>query len=173
MLSEDPVTIIRKVLIRDWNSANVDIVNGYTFDPAANGEGGVNTGQDREIRTEPQITIIHINDSTTGNTGYNMIGAGGPAAWYLVMLQVDVWVPDTDYFNSTAQAKRLRWQLQQETKRIVHKNARGTTNPDGSRQLQNMGVVSLRRSAQSDPVPTIYRSSIDLRCSFHQLPPQS
>lgn len=168
MLDEDPVTILRKVLINGWNPANIDAEFG--FDPADT-DGGINTGQDSEVRTEPQITIIHINDSTTGNTGYNRISPDGPVAWYLVMLQVDVWVPDTDAFNTTAKAKRLRWQLQQEVKRIVHKNSTGTTTSAGYRQLQNMGVVSLRRSAQNDPVPTIYRSSMDVRCSFEQRPP--
>lgn len=168
MLDEDPVVILRRVLIDGWNPDNIDAEFG--FDPADQ-QGGVNTGQDHEIRTEPQITIIHINDSTTGNTGYNRISGDGPVTWYLVMLQVDVWVPDTDSFSTSAKAKRLRWQLQQEVKRIIHSNATGTETADGYRQLQNMGVVSLRRSAQNDPNPTIYRSSMDVRCSFEQRPP--
>lgn len=167
MLDEDPAVLLRHLLIDNWDTTNIDA----PFDPRAQ-DGGINTGQDNEIRTTPQITIIHVGDSMTGNTGYNYITPRGPAKWVGVRMQIDAWVPDVDSWNSSGEAKRMRWQLQEEVERIIHANATGTTDDQGRRQFQKLGIISSRRSTQTDPTPVIFRASMDLRGWYERRPPQ-
>lgn len=165
MIDEDPVVIVRRLLREQWQNDNID--DSFDIDSPQS----IHAGHPGERRGEPQITIIHVGDSTTGNTGYNYITPEGPATRTGVRLQIDVWVPNSSRWPSAGRARAHRWQLQQEVDRIIHANAGGTTDRDGNRQLQYLGTISRRRSTQTDPSPEVFRASMDIRCIYFQLPP--
>jgi hypothetical protein len=162
MLRQDPAVILLHLLREGWDDAATD----DSFDPSH-----ISTGWYSETRSHPQITITHQGDSVTGNTGYTHISSDGPVAWQGGRMQIDIWVPNTDDWRSAGRAKKHRWELQQEVKRIIHLNATGTADESGDRQLQSLGTIAARRNTDSSTNPLVFRSSLDIRYSYEQRPP--
>ena len=161
-LTEEPELTIMYLLRNNWQDGATDA----GFDT-----NHISTGWFQDNRDHPQITVSHTGDSLPGVTGYTAISPEGPTAFQRGRSQVDIWVPNTDDWSSPGKAKRHRWQMFQECKRIIHLHADGVANDAGEQEFANLGTISSRRITEDDREPIVFRGSLDVRYVYHQRPP--
>ena len=119
-MTQDPLVTLYSLIDTEWSVSDTDL---DTIGGADSDEIHLSTGwYDEDKKNKPQITITEITSHDTPfELGYGVVRVYG-------IYQIDIWIP---IFRNTSKgpglAKKWRWTLREEVKRIVKANLTGLT----------------------------------------------
>ena len=118
---QDPLITLRAAIIADWNG-NTDLDSDIDTIGGTDKEVLCSTGWYDEDFQGPQITITEITASDTPfELGYGTVRV-------FAIYQIDCWSPILrETGKGPGEAKKWKWQMRSEVKRIVKANLTGLT----------------------------------------------
>lgn len=165
MLKEDPHLIVYDLLRTNWDATNTPLADAPKFQT-----GWYDFGAE-----EPQVTITNSMESVAqgGDTAQTAgTGAGGLAQYKIGRVLVNTWggtygdLEGKGDGGSDVSPKDAAYQMAKEVSRITNTNASGTTDSNGNKQLHSLATDNIRRIAETDMDPTIFRYEVIVRFSY-------
>lgn len=172
-IGEEPLVIIRKLLLSEWQNANTT----YSADPR------FTTGWWDWGRPSPTVTVTNaqtVSVAGQGNsrTGYSyMTGDGRVGQLKNGTCLVNCWggtfetdaLAGEDTDGSRLSPKTNAWEMCKETRRILLNNAEGTLEANGDVQLSFVSPDEHRRLVDTDSDgehPTLFRYEVTCRFGY-------
>lgn len=156
MLDEDPIIIVRNLLINNWNSNNTVLAD----DPK------IHTGWYDFGSSDPQVTVTDTEEGVMdgGVTGHTAgTGNGGVVQYRVGQMLVNCWAGTYEDMEgqgangSDVSPKAASYDMANEVHRIMQENASGTTDDSGNKQLHSLSTTDAQRMADDNRDPTIFR----------------
>lgn len=160
MIDEEPDKIVYDLLRNNWDNTNTT----YSSDPS------FQTGSYDFGTTDPQVSVSEPTDSVVGggDTDITAItGSGGVVQRRAGTVFVRCWSGTFEDTRSSdaGNPKNAAFRLAKEARRIILKNAQGTRNDDGTRQLESLAPGRVRRRTEGDD-PTEFRYEVEVTFTY-------
>lgn len=165
MIAEDPIVIIKDLLVNNWNAGNTPLAS----DPS------IHTGWYDFGSADPQVTVTNPDEFTvgggeTGHTGGT--GDGGVSQARAGTVLANCWSGTREDMEgagsggSDVNPKDAAYQMAREVHRIMQANATGTTDSNGKPQLNSLGADDVTRIVDTDRDPAVYRYEVTIRYTY-------
>lgn len=166
MIDEDPVLIIKDLLVNNWDANDTSLADAPR----------IHTGWYNYGSSDPQVTITNPDEFTVGggNTGISAgTGDGGAAQVRAGTVTVNAWAGTRDDMEgvgdggSNLNPKDAAYSMAKEVHGIIQNNADGTLDDGGNRQLNSLGADEARRIVDSnDDGPAVYRYEVTVKYTY-------